>query len=101
MSNVYRLLSTPPTSLSTLPLFFFSAKRGSATVSLLPKNIFLKLAPANFLMAFSFCQLNDTVCRAGAWVGCKGFFAGCGGPERTLRHQGVKESGAEGYIVLL
>ena len=33
-------------------------------------------------------------------MGCKGFFAGCGGPERTPKHQRVKESEAEGYIVL-
>ena len=29
-------------------------------------------------------------------MGCKGLFAGCGGPERTPRHQRVKESEAEG-----
>ena len=33
-------------------------------------------------------------------MGCKKFFARCGGPERTHRHQRVKESEAEGYIVL-
>ena len=54
-----------------------------------------------FHMAFFFYQLNDTICRFGAWVGCKGFFAGCRGPERTPRHQRVKESKAEGYIVIL
>ena len=47
-------------------------------------------------MAFFFCQLNDTVCRVGAWVGCKGFFAGCGGPDGTPKHQRVKESEAKG-----
>ena len=51
-------------------------------------------------MAFFSCQLNDTVCRVGAWVGCKRFFAGCGGPEKTPGHQRVKESEAEGYIVI-
>ena len=75
-------------------------KRGPAAVSLLPKTIFFAGAPAIFHMAFFFCQLNDTVCRVGAWVGCKGFFAGCGGPERTPKHQRVKESEAEWYIVL-
>ena len=75
-------------------------KRGPAAVSLLPKTIFYAGAPAIFHMAFFFCQLDDTVCRVGAWVGCKGFFAGYGGPERTPKHQRVKESEAEGYIVL-
>ena len=32
-------------------------------------------------------------------MGCKGFFAGCGGPERTPKHQRVKESEAEGGVV--
>ena len=75
-------------------------KRGPAAVSLLPKTFFFAGAPAIFHMAFFFCQLNDTVCRVGARVGCKGFFAGCWGPERTPKHQRVKESEAEGYIVL-
>ena len=98
LSTVYGL---PPLSpLSTLPLFFFSMKRGPAAVSLLPKSIFLQVRLLFSTWHFFFCQLNDTVCRVGAWVGCKGFFAGCGGPERTPRHQRVKESEAEGYTVL-
>ena len=75
-------------------------KRGPAAVSLLPKTIFFAGAPAIFFMAFFSRQLNDTLGRVGAWVGCEGFFAGCGGPERTPKHHRVKESEAEGYIVL-
>ena len=74
-------------------------ERLPAAVSLLPKTFFFAGAPAIFHMAFFLCQLNDTVCRVGAWVGCKGFFAGCGGPERTPKHQRVKESEAEGGVV--
>ena len=76
-------------------------KRGPAAVSLLPKTIFLQVRLLFSTWHFSFCQLNDTVCRVSALVGCKGCFAGCGAPERTPRHQRVKESEAEGYIVIL
>ena len=61
----------PPLSLlSALPLFF-PMKRGPEAVSLLPENNFLTLAPANFLMAFFFSLLNDTVslhCERHLWV---------------------------------
>ena len=92
-------MSTPLSPLLTLPLFF-SMERGPTAVSLLPKKFFLHLRLLSSTWHFFFYQLNDTVCRVGAWVGCKGFFAGCGGPERTSGHQRVKESKAEGYIVI-
>ena len=70
-------------------------------MSLLPKTISLQVCLLFSSWHFFCCQFNDTVCRVVAWVGCKGFFARCGGPERTPRHQRVKESGAQGYIVIL
>ena len=78
LSTVYGL---PPLSLlSTLPLFF-SMKRGPAAVSLLPTTIFLQVRLLFSTWQFFFCQLNDTVCRVGAWVECKGFFGGWGSVE--------------------
>ena len=68
-------------------------------MSLLPKTFFLQVRLLFSTWHFFFCQLNDTICRVGAWVGCQGFFAGCGGPERTPKHQRVKESEAEGGVV--
>ena len=88
----------PLLALDSSPLFFNETGARSSVSS--AKNNFFAGAPAIFHMAFFFCLLNDTVCRVGAWVGCKGFFAGCGGPERTPKHQRVKDSEAEGYIVL-
>ena len=73
----------PLPALDSSPLFFNETGARSSVSS--AKNNFFAGAPAIFHMAFFFCQLNDTVRRVGAWVGCKGFFAGCGGPERTSR----------------
>ena len=106
LCSVDRQLSTPPPlSLLLALLLFKRMKRGPAAMSLLPGKQFFAGARAIFIVAFFSNLLNDTVCRAGAWagawVGCERFFTACGGAERTLGHQQVKESEAKGYIVLL
>ena len=89
----------PLPALDSSPLFF-NETGARSSVSSAKNNFFLQVRLLFSTWHFFFCQLNDTVCRVGAWVGCKGFFAGCGGPERTPKHQRVKESEGEGYIVL-
>ena len=80
----------PVPALNCFPLFFNETGARSSAFS--AKNNFFAGAPAVFHVAFFFCPLNDSVCRVGALVGCKGFFAGCRGPQRTPKHHTVKES---------
>ena len=68
-------------------------------MSLRPKTFFCRCI-CYFPHGNFFCQLKDPVCRVGALVWCKGLFGGCGGTEKTTRHQRGKESEAEGYIVI-
>ena len=87
----------PLPALDSSPLFFNGTGARSSVSS--AKNNFFCPCACYFPHGIFFRQLKDTVCRVGAWVGCKGFFAGCGGPERTPKHQRVKESEAEGGVV--
>ena len=63
LSTVYGL---PPSPRSRLFPSFFQWTGGPQQCLFCQKQFFFAGAPAIFHMAFFFCQLNDTVCRAGA-----------------------------------
>ena len=75
-------------------------KRGPAAVSLLPKTIFFAGAPAIFHMAFFVLSVKRHCLQGWCLGGVQGVLRRPWGAERTPKHQRVKESEAEGYIVL-